>query len=215
MKTMKTENTNANTNLVAWNTILDLVSTASNDSVRIEESANNYNLGTWKLKIDVVTSLGKDQKELRLDTKLPVFIRKEFDKDEGGNTVTHTINFTVAHLLLIASNGLFELLNNKKKDGYDKLITALENGYFFAQTYQNSLKAPPFSWADFSIWLKVQELPADIQPKVDKFLALTTKQMSSLTHEQLEQITWLYPLITAKGYTKPTAASNSLLDDLI
>ncbi len=198
-------------NIPAPVSVLALVPAYGNDAVQVKETANNWELGTRKLKAQCLVDIGKDQTILSISDTLPVTIVKDY---ETGSKELN-IRMSVAALLTIATNGIFELVNNCKESNFMPLCEALENGYFYSSSYDMSKKAPPFSWGDFVTWLKVQELPVEIQPKVDKFLALTTKQMASLTHEQLEQISWLYPLIVAKGYSKPTAASNSLLNDLI
>lgn len=198
-------------NVPAPASVLALVPPYGNDAVQAWETTNNWELGTRKLKAQCLVDIGKDQTILAISDTLPVTIVKDY---ETGSRELN-IRMSVAALLTIATNGLFELVNNCKESNFGPLGEALEAGYFYSSSHEMSKKAPPFSWAEFVTWLKSQELPEAIKPKADKFLALTTKQMSSLTHEQLEQIAWLYPLITAKGYAKPTAASNSLLDDLI
>lgn len=200
---MNTNNTN--------NNILNLVPKYGNDAVQVKETANNWELGTRKLKAQCLVDIGKDQTILAVSETLPVTIVKDY---ETGSRELN-IRMSIAALLTIATNGLFELVNNCKESNFGPLGEALENGYFYSSSYEMSKKANPFSWAEFVTWLKEQPFDNALRPKVEKFLNLTTKQMASLTTEQLEKVGWLYPLLLEKGYQKPTPASNSLLDDLI
>ncbi len=202
---MNTNNANTNTN------ILKLVPVYGNDAIQVKELSNSFELGTRKLKATITVDLGKGQDYLSVGDKLPVFITKEY---EGGHR-SESVYMTVATLLTVATNGLFELFNNCKESNFNPLIEALENGYFYSSSYEMSKKASPFSWADFAVWLKEQPFDNTLRPKVEKFLNLTTKQMASLPSEQLEKVSWLYPLLLEKGYQKPTPVSSNLLDDLI
>lgn len=195
--------------------VLDLVPVYGTDAIQVKQSANNYLLGTRKLKAQVEISLGNDESLLHIANKLPVTVAKTF---ADGTSETKTVYLSLAFLLAAGSNGLFELVNTNVKDakGFTSLLDAFANGYFYPSSYELSQKQPAFNWANFIIWLKGQDFSGSkLEPKVQKFLTLTTRQISSLTDEQLKQVTWLYPLIVSKGYTPAKPAEQSLLADLM
>ncbi len=195
--------------------ILDLVPVYGTDAIQVKQSANNYLLGTLKLKAQVEIGLGNDESLLHVSNKLPVTIAKTF---ADGTSETKTVYLSLAFLLAAGSNGLFELVNTNVKDakGFTALVEAFANGYFYPSSYELSQKQPAFNWANFIIWLKGQDYgQSELAPKVQKFLTLTTRQISSLTDEQLRQVSWLYPLIVSKGYTPAKPAEQSLLADLM
>ena len=195
--------------------ILDLVPVYGTDAIQVKQSANNYLLGTRKLKAQVEIGLGIDERLLMVSDKVPVTIAKTFT---DGTSETKTVYLSLAFLLAAGSNGLFELVNTNVKDvkGFNALVEAFANGYFYPSSYELSQKQPAFNWANFIIWLKEQDYSqSELAPKVQKFLTLTTRQISSLTDTQLKQVAWLYPLIVSKGYTPAKPAEQSLLADLM
>lgn len=222
----KETNANANANVETIETmesiaietqhnVLDLVPVYGTDAIQVKQSANNYLLGTRKLKAQVEIGLGNDESLLHIANKLPVTVAKTF---VDGTSETKTVYLSLAFLLAAGSNGLFELVNTNVKDvkGFNALVDAFANGYFYPSSYELSQKQPAFNWANFIIWLKEQDYSqSELAPKVQKFLTLTTRQISSLTDEQLKQVAWLYPLIVAKGYTPTKPAEQSLLADLM
>lgn len=196
--------------------ILDLVPVYGTDAIQVKQSSNNYLLGTRKLKAQVEIGLGNDESLLHIANKLPVTVAKTF---ADGTSETKTVYLSIAFLLAAGSNGLFELVNTNVKDakGFTALVEAFANGYFYPSSFELSQKQPAFNWANFIVWLKEQDysLLPELAPKVAKFLTLTTRQISSLTDEQLRQVSWLYPLIVSKGYTPAKPAEQSLLADLM
>ena len=223
-----TKETNVNTNANAVESIesvaqqeatipnvLELVPAYGTDAIQVKALSNNFYLNTNKLKVQTSISLGRDQKVLAMNTPLRVAVLKQF-KDDSKASVS--FNMTVAALLTVASNGLFELFNTNihSEPQLKALVVALENGYFYPSSYELSQKQPAFNWANFIIWLKEQDYSqSELAPKVAKFLTLTTRQISSLTDEQLRQVSWLYPLIVSKGYSPAKPAEQSLLADLM
>lgn len=195
--------------------ILDLVPVYGTDAIQVKQSANNYLLGTRKLKAQVEIGLGNDESLLHVSNKLPVTIAKTF---ADGTSETKTVYLSLAFLLAAGSNGLFELVNTNVKDvkGFTALVDAFANGYFYPSSYELSQKQPAFNWANFVVWLKEQDYSqSEFAPTVQKFLKLTTRQLNTLTDEQLRQVRWLYPLLVSRGYSPAKPAEQSFLADLM
>ncbi len=214
-ETNKNINTEVNAEVNALPTILELVPAYGTDAIQVKKHTNSYALATNKLKVQTSIGLGLDQKVLATDTLLPVSITKVM---KDNTKLDANLYMSVAALLTVASNGLFELVNTNihTQQQFNALVVALQNGYFYPSSYESSQKAPPFNWASFITWLKEQDYSeSELEPKVQKFLTLTTRQISSLTDTQLKQVQWLYPLIVAKGYSPAKPAEQSLLADLM
>lgn len=171
---------------------------------------------------------------LAIDLGLLELIQKPVTVIISGAGESKTIHTTIGVLITDVCNGTLERFNtnfyasgytdehkitqypNRSAKGVLRIADALQHGYKSVVVAEKPEKAPTFNWANFIVWLKEQDYnESELAPKIAKFLTLTTRQISSLTDEQLKQVSWLYPLLVERGYTPAKPAEQSLLADLM
>lgn len=192
------------------NAIKTTATNVKTDSIRVitEPDRNSYQLETNKLKVQISIALGIDQSELTTQTTLPVTISKVFDNDR----ITRNVRLPVEFLLLLASNGAFELMNTNPKtiQQVDDLLEAWKNGFIYPSTYQQSLKKEPFNMASFvgliNTMLEQNQLTKEQNAQWKALLASAPKikELSAFLVKayQSQKWEWLKILMDNEGYSE-------------
>lgn len=214
-KAKETTQTIETSNVTVEKAVKSLLGQSKGDSIRYNDSgSNNISLETAKLKVQVSIELGRDMDWLRIDELLPVSITKVFDSEN----ITRVIRLPVIQLLLLASNGCFELVNTNPKDKqqFNDLMLAFENGYSYPSSYQASLKKEPFSFASFigSINLMAESNQLSEQQKEQWALVKSkcpkVKELSDflgMAYKSPKWV-WLAELMDGNGYIEPIVSDD-------
>lgn len=213
-KAKETTQTIETSNVTVEKAVKSLLGQSKGDSIRYTDSgSNNISLETAKLKVQVSLELGRDMEWLRIDELLPVSITKVFDSEN----ITRVIRLPVVQLLLLASNGIFELVNTNPKNPQQlsELIEAFSNGFSYPSSYQASLKREPFSYAGFigelNIWVE-HDMPSQYvsQWQAAKSKAPKVKELSAFLDLAFDspKWAWLREKMLEAGYVKPIVSDD-------